>query len=178
MSREKYLKVPDKRIAVIIGENGEVLNKIEEEAGVDVDLDSDTGEVTITGDDFFGLNEARDVIKAISRGFSPEKAYKLFNESYMFEIINLKDRLSTPKEIRRQKGRVIGTDGKTRRKIEQDSKCLISVYGKTISIIGPMENMEIAKKAVDKLIGGAPHGHVYRFLEEERKQRRTEPWMK
>ena len=178
MNREKYLKVPEDRIAIIIGEEGEVLDKIEEETDSKVNLDSDTGEVSIEGDDFFGVNAAWDTIKAIARGFSPEKAYKLFKDDYMLEIINLKDHLSTSKEMRRQKGRVIGKNGKTRRKIEQDSKCFISVYGKTISIIGPMDNMEIAKKAVDKLIDGAPHGHVYRYLEEERKKRRTEPWAK
>ena len=178
MNREKYLKVPKDRIAVIIGEEGEVLQRIEDETESKVNLDSDTGEVSIEGEDYFGVNTAWSIVKAIARGFSPRKAYKLFKKNYMLEIINLKDYLSTSKEIKRQKGRVIGREGKTRRKIEQDTKCYLAIYGKTISIIGPMENMEIAKKAVDKLLDGAPHGHVYRYLEEERKKRRTEPWAK
>ncbi len=46
----------------------------------------------------------------------------------------------------------------------------ISVYGKTVAIIGNPIQVEVAKTAVEKLArGGSPHGVVYRYLERRKK---------
>jgi len=50
----------------------------------------------------------------------------------------------------------------------------ISVYGKTVAIIGLPEQVEIARKAVEMLIQGVPHETVYAFLDRKKKEARQE----
>jgi ribosomal RNA assembly protein len=79
--------------------------------------------------------------------------------------------------VDRLRGRVIGKQGKSRRTIEQLSETYISVYGKTIAIVGDSENVEIARTAVENLLKGASHASVYKWLEKKRKEiiiKRTE----
>lgn len=45
----------------------------------------------------------------------------------------------------------------------------VSVYGKTVAIIGNPIQIEIAKTAIEKLARGSPHGSVYRYLERRKK---------
>lgn len=60
-------------------------------------MDSETGEVFITAteetDDPLAVWKARDVVMAIGRGgFSPERAFRLFNEGgETLEVVNLTD---------------------------------------------------------------------------------------
>ena len=49
----------------------------------------------------------------------------------------------------------------------------ISVYGKTVSLIGYPEQIKVAREAIEMLIKGTPHNTVYAFL--ERKRRALEP---
>jgi ribosomal RNA assembly protein len=64
------------------------------------------------------------------------------------------------------KSRLIGTKGKTRRMIENFSGCSVSVYGKTVSIIGKYDQLRIAREAIDMIIRGAKHSKVYGFLQQ------------
>ncbi len=69
-------------------------------------------------------------------------------------------------------GRIIGRKGRTREIIEEMSGADISVYGKTVAIIGNPIQVEVAKTAVEKLArgGSPPHGGVvYRYLERRKK---------
>ena len=43
----------------------------------------------------------------------------------------------------------------------------ISIYGKTAAIIGAFDDVERAKEAIEKLVGGFSHRSVYEFLEKE-----------
>ncbi|RLG35306.1 RNA-processing protein, partial [Methanosarcinales archaeon] len=79
----------------------------------------------------------------------------------------------TPKTLKRIKGRIIGQKGKTRRVIETLTGVKISVYGKTVSLIGYPEQIKVAREAIEMLIKGTPHSTVYTFL--ERKRRALEP---
>ena len=63
----------------------------------------------------------------------------------------------------------IGEGGKSRKTIEDLTECYISVYGKTIGIIGEPENVAAARKAVEDLLKGSPHGNVYKLLEKRRR---------
>ena len=44
----------------------------------------------------------------------------------------------------------------------------ISVYGKTVSLIGDMERIQIAKEAVQMILDGVRHKSVYAFLEKKK----------
>jgi ribosomal RNA assembly protein len=48
--------------------------------------------------------------------------------------------------------------------IEKCSGCSLSVYGKTVSLIGNYEQLNIAREAVQMIIRGSKHSKVYGFL--------------
>ena len=165
------LKIPKDRIAVLIGTKGEMKRRIEEETSSNLSIDSKEGDVRITGDDSLGLFSAREIVKAIGRGFSPEVALQILKSDYAFEILNIADYVGkSDKTARRLKSRVIGTEGKTRTYIENTTETSLSVYGKTISIIGEAENVMLARRAIESLLAGATHASVYKWLERKRKE--------
>ena len=170
MDEHQYeVKVPKERIAVIIGEKGEKKRELEEVLGVKIYVDSEEGDVVLTGKDAIALFTAREVIKAIARGFNPDIARQLLKTEYILEIINIADYAKSKDQMIRLKGRVIGENGKSRATIEELAEVSTVVYGKTISIIGETDNVGAAKRAIDALLNGAPHSTVFRLLEKLRR---------
>jgi ribosomal RNA assembly protein len=153
---------------VLIGTGGEVKKQIEEATLTKLDIDSKEGDVFIKGKDSVNLYCTREIVKAIGRGFNPEIATLLLKQEYALEIINLKD-FADEKAMLRLKGRVIGSDGKSRKNIELLTDSYISVYGKTISIVGECGNVSIARKSVEMLLTGSNHATVYKYLEKNRR---------
>jgi ribosomal RNA assembly protein len=172
MTEYQYeLKIPKARIAVLIGKDGCVKSEIEEETKTKLTVDSKEGDVFVSGEDALGLYSAREVIRAVGRGFNPEIALLLLRPDHIFEVINLSDYAGKSKEdLLRLKGRVIGKGGKARRVMEDLTDCYICVYGKTISIIGPAERVTVVKKAIESLLRGSTHANVYKFLEKKRRE--------
>ena len=165
------LKVPKNRVAVIIGKEGSVKKEIEEATNTKLDVDSKEGDVFISGEDALGLYTAREMIKAIGRGFNPEIAKLLLKADYVFEVVDLSEYVGKSKEaMLRLKGRVIGKEGKSRKLIEELTECNISVFGKTISIIGLPESAANARQAVESLLRGSTHANVYKWLEKRRRE--------
>ena len=114
----KYVRIPKERVGVLIGHNGEIKKRIEEISTVNLEIDSDEGEVVIdeheTNDPLLCL-KTEDVIRAIGRGFSPEHALKLFNEDADFFIFNIHDYVGKKENhVRRLKSRIIGKNGQLR----------------------------------------------------------------
>jgi ribosomal RNA assembly protein len=162
------IKIPKERIAVLIGKKGEIKKQLEENTKTKINVDSKEGDVSVCGKDALLLYSTRDIIKAIGRGFNPEIAMLLLKQDYAFEIINLPE-FNKPTQFRRIKGRIIGKDGKSRRLIEEYTDTFISVYGKTVSLIGRTEQVSIARRALEMLIKGSQHSNVYRWLEKMRR---------
>ncbi len=170
-SYQYELKIPKERIAVLIGKKGQIKSEIEEDTKTSLAIDSKEGDVFVSGDDALGLYTAREVIRAIGRGFNPEIALHLLKQDYIFEIIPLVDYAGKSKDsLLRLKGRVIGKEGKARRVIEELTDCDICVYGKTISIIGIAEKASIAKQAIENLLRGSTHANIYKFLEKKKRE--------
>lgn len=163
------LKIPKDRIAVLIGKNGETKQEIELATDTRIEVDSKEGDVVLTGNEALNLYAVREMIRAISRGFNPEIARLLLKQDYAFEVISLNDYSKQKTHLLRLKGRVIGQDGKARRAIEEMTECFISVYGKTIAIVGRAETIHIARRAVESLLAGSPHASVYKWLEKQRR---------
>ena len=164
------LKVPKNRVAVIIGKEGKVKKEIEEATKTKLDIDSKEGDVFVSGEDALGLYTAREIIKAIGRGFNPDLAKFLLKPDYIFEVVDLSEFVGKSKDaMLRLKGRVIGKEGKSRRLIEELTECNISVFGKTISIIGLPESAANARQAVESLLRGSTHANVYKWLEKRRR---------
>lgn len=166
------LRIPKQRIAVLIGKNGKVKKEIEEATNVKISVDSKEGDVFLEGKDGLSIYSAKEVIRAIGRGFNPDVAMRLLKADYVFEQINLPDYAKTKNTLTRLKGRVIGSEGKSRKNIESLTKCSVIIFGKTISIIGPSENVPMARQAIDMLLRGSMHSRVYRWLEKKCKELR------
>jgi len=151
--------IPEKRIKVL--KSKETREKIGYELNVKITIQENVVEIDGKG---LNLYQAKNIVKAIARGFSPEKAFRLLNEEETLEIIELTE--FSDKKMKIIKSRLIGTRGKTRKLIENYSGCSVSVYGKTVSIIGKYDQMNIAREAIKMIIRGAKHSNVYGLLQE------------
>jgi ribosomal RNA assembly protein len=171
-----FVRIPKERVGVLIGPNGETKKLLERMLSVNLEVESDTGGVTIFlkegAEDPSSLLRAKDVVTAIGRGFSPEHAFKLIqDENAVLDIIDLRTIFGrSESDIRRIKGRIIGMEGKTRKTIEELTDTHISIYGHTVGIIGNIENVQVAREAVQMLIEGRQHATVYGFLHRKRRE--------
>ncbi len=171
------VKVPRDRIGAVIGRKGRTRKKIERAADVKINVDSESGEVEIVGkretlpENFY---KARLVVQAIGRGFDDRTAMELFADDRYLEVIDLTDLVGRSRSaLYRQKARLIGKEGSARKKLEALTGTKIRVYGKTVSIIGDEEGLELATRAIERLVGeGSPHNVVFRDLEMNQRKRK------
>jgi ribosomal RNA assembly protein len=183
MLYHETIKVPEDRVGVIVGRNGKVRRRVEQLTNVKIEVNSE-GIVTITApektEDPVLAWKARDIIRAMARGFSPKNALSLIDDDMQLLIISLREVVgSSQSQMKRVAGRIIGENGRTRRVIEQTTETKISVYGKTVSVIGMSPGLDYARRALDMLIAGAPHSAVYSRLERMRRdmnRQRAELW--
>lgn len=171
----QYVKIPKDRVAVLIGEKGSVKRDIERRTNTEIKIEEASVSIDCLDDNSMNEWIAKDIVLAIGRGFNPEIALRLLNEGFTLEILYLKDFVNTPKAIDRVKGRVIGEKGRSRKVIEDLTEAYISVYGKTIAVIGAYDDVSMAKDAIIRLIEGSRHASVYRFLEKARSRRSPDP---
>jgi len=167
---EIEMAIPEDRIGVLIGKEGEIKERIEQATGCKLKINSKTGVVRITCEDPVNFLRVQDVIKAIAHGFNPDVAMKLLEDDMMvLDIIDLSAYVSD-KHLERIKGRIIGKEGVMRRNIEDLLNVHVSIYGKTVAIIGDAESVAIAREAIMMLVEGAQHSTVMRFLERKRRE--------
>ncbi|MFH0817328.1 MAG: KH domain-containing protein [Candidatus Micrarchaeota archaeon] len=163
----EMLRIPAERVAVLLGRNGVTKRLIERKTKTKLSVDEE-GAVDITGGPFEEW-KCREIVSAIGRGFNPEKSLKLLEPECYLKVIDLKDIFNTEKQVMRQKGRLIGEKGRTRRVIEEIAEVDMCVYGHTVALIGELEELSLAESAIEKLLGGTPHSGVYRTLEKGRR---------
>ena len=175
---EKTIRVPTDRVGVIIGRSGRTKSEIELACTVCIGVDSKSGEIKISasGDvERMRPFKAVEIVSAMGRGFSPSRAMKLLDGENALYVIDLREFAGrSPAQIERIKGRLIGEGGKARRNMERLSDTLISVYGRTVSIIGEAGRLKIAVDAVTLLCNGRMHGTVYGRLESVRRRDKME----
>ncbi len=178
MSFEKIIRIPNDRIAVLIGKSGNVKSQIEKLCHVSLDIDGDTGEVLIKsyGDvENFSPFKAMEIVTAIGRGFSPEHALTLLNGENALHVIDLREFAGkSSANVERIKGRIIGEGGRARRNMENLSGTHISVYGRTVSIIGDSSKLRKTVDAISSISSGSLHGTVYSKLEAANRQAKQE----
>lgn len=160
----RHLRVPEERVPVLIGTDGETLEEIRELVNAEIRVDD--GEIEIEAPDApFEEIRAYNIVKAIGRGFNPDRALRLLEDNSTLCVINVKEFTSGSDSRKEQlKGRVIGQDGRAREKLEKDTDTEIAVYGKTVSILGKVPNVEVAREAVTMLLEGRSHSTVYAYL--------------
>lgn len=177
MSFERVLKVPSERVGVLIGKGGETKKNLEKMCGVELVIDGKSGEIIVKTsaiDDSDPLR-AVNIIEAVGRGFSPQRASKLMESDTVLEIMDLRDYGGKSENaLERIRGRIIGLHGKSRRVIEELTGSYISVFGRTVAVIGNMTDAKLAKDAITMLAEGSAHKSVYQMLQRERTKRKME----
>jgi len=178
---ESIHRIPQDRIAVLIGARGETRKMLQIAAGCKhLNVDSETGDVAVLWGEAGSFDPVKamklpNVVKAIGRGMAPKKAIRLLDDDNFFTLVDLKGYVGKrSNQQRRIKGRIIGSKGKIRRLIEGHTGCQISVYGSTVVIVGDEVGLPLAQDAVERIASGSEHGAVIKGLERERKRVRLE----
>ena len=173
---EHLSRVPKIRIAVLIGKAGRTREMIEKACGGSLTIDSQSGDVSISweGDpDPIKRMKAPDVISAIGRGFSPERAVQLLEDDFFLRMYDIREWVGRqPNQTRRMRSRLIGTNGRIRTLIEEHTGCEISIYGSTVAVMGGDDGLALAAPAIEGILGGSEHGTVLFGLEQDRKRQR------
>jgi ribosomal RNA assembly protein len=157
----QVVKIPLERTKVL----KENIKLVEKNANVKLTIEDE--DVIIEGDPYDEW-KAIDIIKAIGRGFPVTSALKLLNDEYVLKIINLKEIFHKEKQRRRYLGRIIGTKGKAKKKLEEITGAEICIYGSTVGIIGRLDEATLAEKAVNLIIKGLSHSSVYFIIQKEK----------
>jgi ribosomal RNA assembly protein len=163
-----YARIPEDRIGVLIGPRGRTKRELSEATHAMIEIDAEDGEVTVSGSELDPVSvlKARDIVLAIGRGFSPERAMRLLREDTYLGVVDIKlaaghrDKAA----LRRIRSRLIGTGGRARGRIEELSGCSMSVYGSTVALIGKEDQLERATRAVELLVRGSEHATVFHML--------------
>jgi len=166
------IKIPEERVGVLVGPGGSMKRLIEEKTKTTLEIDSETGTVRVaSAEDPLQALRVMDLVKAIGRGFSPERALSILDDDMlMLDVLDLSKMVGTKSDMARIKGRIIGRDGRSREIMEQLSGSKVSVYGKTVALLGYPEQIRVARTAIEMLLDGAPHGNVYSFLEKKHQE--------
>jgi ribosomal RNA assembly protein len=177
MSFEQVVRIPIERVGAVIGKEGGTKKFLEDEMGVKLSVDSKEGVVTVKSESALKTDpfSATRVIEAIGRGFSPQRARRLLDEGTALDVIDLRGYAGrSSNSLERIRGRVIGLKGKSRRVIEELTGCHLSVYGRTVAIIGDASEVLLASEAVRSLATGSQHKTVYNTLQKARTKRKME----
>ncbi len=173
------IKVPLERIGVLVGKEGAVKLEIEKRCSVKLDIDGESGDARISfGADSISEGQAfkaQEVVSAIARGFSPGRAFALLDENKSLSVIDLREYAGkSENSLARIKSRLIGSDGKARKLIEQLSGTEVSIFGHTASIIGESPKSKVAEEAIIKLASGGTHKAAYQMLQKYRSKQKLE----
>lgn len=116
--------------------------------------------------------EANMVFEAFNFGFPLDSALMLKDEDMTFKRLNIKD-FTRRVDLETVKSRLIGTQGRTRRTLENIADCHIRIQDNEVGIIGSAAEVEYTITAITNLIRGSKQANVYRFLERINTQKKT-----
>ncbi len=173
---EGLTRIPQDRIAVLIGRKGSTRKALEKATNSTLHIDSTSGDVSVVWDDDFDpitRMKFPDVIRAIGRGMNPERALQLLNDDHHLMLYDMREYVGkNANQQRRIRSRLIGRNGRIRELIEEHSGAEIVIYGSTVVIIGDEDGLPLAGQAIERLLQGAEHSSVLKHLEAERRKKR------
>lgn len=108
--------------------------------------------------------EASLILEAISFGYPAKTAMLLKDEELVFRIIPIKN-FTRRKDMEVVKGRLIGTEGKTKKTIERIADCKIIIRDNEVGIFAPADEIDYIITAVTSIIRGSKQSNIYKFLE-------------
>jgi len=164
----EYLFVPKKRLGSLIGPRGVFRHNIEKVTSTKLEIFKD-GRVNITRSDKTDpvlAIKACEIVNAIALGFKSDIAVLLLKPDYSLIVISLKRETHGTKERIRQKARVIGKEGKAKKKIESITGVHVAIDGNDVGLLGPALDVKRAEEGVMGLVQGSPHGRVYKRIKE------------
>jgi ribosomal RNA assembly protein len=180
-----YEPVPPESFEKVKGELGQVTGELNRRLGVRLTLDEGNSRVLIEAEregDAANVLRARDIVRAIAIGFSPQDALQLLDEDYVLVVVDVTQAVGDKENhLRRVLGRVIGENGRARRTLEEitGTKIVVNDRG-LVGIIGDYERSQVARHGVELLVQGRMHATVYRRLEgmmrELKRRESTELW--
>ena len=173
---EGLARIPQDRIAVLIGRKGATRRALEKATKSSLHIDSNSGDVSVVWDEEFDpilRMKLPDVIRAIGRGMNPDRALQLLKDDHHLRLYDMREYVGkSPNQQRRIRSRLIGRNGRIRELIEEHSGSEVVIYGSTVVIIGDEDSLPLAGQAVERLLQGAEHSSVLKHLETERRKRR------
>jgi len=114
--------------------------------------------------DSFDEYIAMSIIEAVGFGFDIDRALLLRDTEHILRKIDLKSDKRTSATI----GRLIGTQGRTKRALEFKSGCEIVINDHEVGILGKAGDVEVTSKAIMAIIRGAPQGKAVSGLEKDK----------
>jgi len=173
---EGLARIPQDRIAVLIGSKGATRKALEGATNSKLHIDSSSGDVSVSWDEEFDpiiRMKLPDVIRAIGRGMNPERALQLLKDDQHLILHDMREYVGkNSNQQRRIRSRLIGRNGRIRELIEEHSGAEVVIYGSTVVIIGDEDALPLASQAVERLLQGAEHSSVLKHLEIERRKKR------
>ena len=174
---EYLARIPQDRIAVLIGKGGETRRMLEEACGATLEIDSKSGEVMAEwgdeGADPIVRMKMPDVIVAIGRGLAPKRAVQLIQDEVFLKMYDIREWAGRqPNQTRRMRSRLIGRNGRIRSLIEEISRCEMAIHGSTVLVIGDEDGLALATPAIEGILRGSEHSTILHGLEQDRKRQR------
>lgn len=155
-----YLSIPEERMKLLKNDK-KWEDKLTQFSDIKVKLSED---IEFEGEDPLAVIRVKLVFQAFGRGFDFDVALNLLDEEFSLEIIDLSAYSKSRDRLMTLKGRIIGTEGKAKNIIEKKTETKISIYGKTVAIIGRFQDVAKAREAIELILSGKKHGTVFRYL--------------
>ena len=129
------------------------------------------GQIFILGEEFNAFLVDK-ILRAVDFGFDIEDAMLLRDDNFILEFVNMKEH-TRRKNLEDVRARMIGTDGKAKRTIEELSGCVIAISGNQVGVIVNADHLDSVIQAIISLVQGAKHGNVFAYLEKQNAVRRS-----
>lgn len=112
-----------------------------------------------------------EIVRAIDFGFNAEDSLLLLNPEFVLEFIDIKNH-TRRKNLKDVRARLIGTNGKARKTLENLTGSVIVIKDNSIGVIVDSKHLDSVVQAIESLIQGSKHGNVFSYLEKQNSSRR------
>jgi ribosomal RNA assembly protein len=111
------------------------------------------------------------IIRAVDFGFDVEDALLLLNSDFVLEFIDVKSH-TRRKNLKDVRARLIGTNGKAKKTIENLTGAVVVISENTVGVIVDATHLDTTIQGIECLIQGSKHGNVFSYIEKNNSSRR------